>query len=519
VRGGEAPADLVSVVVPTIGRPSLRALLDSVVESARHTGQPLPAVFLVDDRPAGGPELPLDGAGPAVRVLRSGGRGPAAARNVGWRAGTSRWVAFLDDDVTVTPDWLADLVRDLESAAPSVAGSQGNVTVPLPAGRAPTDWERGTAGLEQASWITADMAYRRAALERAGGFNERFPRAFREDADLALTVLALGHRLERGSRHTVHPVRPAGWWVSVAQQRGNADDVLMQRLHGPGWQLRARAAEGRRPVHLLVTALATGALLAVAAGRRRLAGGLAAGWLAGTAEFSARRILPGPRDPVEVAKMVSTSVLIPPAATGHWLAGRYRHRRVRPRLSERRSPARPSAVLLDRDGTIIRDVPYNGDPTLVQAMPGARRALDRLRSAGIPLAVISNQSGIGRGLLDPAQVAAVNARVEELLGPFDAWAICPHAVEDGCDCRKPRPGLIHRAADQLGVDPRSCVVIGDIGSDVESARAAQARAILVPTPRTRAEEVRAAPVRARTLADAVELVLSDERSREEQGNQ
>jgi histidinol-phosphate phosphatase family protein len=507
-----AATELVSIVVPTIGRPSLRALLDSLLESAEHTGRPLPPVFLVDDRPATGSPASLVGRpsgrmAETVRVLRSGGRGPAAARNVGWRAGTSRWVAFLDDDVIVSPDWLADLGHDLESAAPSVAGSQGNLTVPLPAHRPHTDSERGTAGLQQASWITADMAYRRAALEQADGFDERFPRAFREDADLALTVLALGHRLERGSRHTSHPVRPAGWWASVAQQRGNADDVLMQRLHGPGWQLRARAAAGRRPVHLLVTALATGALVAAVAGQRRLATVLAAGWLTGTAEFSAHRILPGPKDRVEVARMISTSVLIPPVATAHWLAGQYRHRRVGPRLAGRQ-PGLPSAVLLDRDGTIIRDVPYNGDPALVQAMPGARRALDRLRAAGIPLAVISNQSGIGRGLLDPAQVAAVNARVEELLGPFDAWAICPHAVEDGCDCRKPRPGLIHRAASELGVDPRTCVVIGDIGSDLESARAVRARAILVPTPQTRAEEVRAAPVRARTLADAVELVLS-----------
>ncbi len=173
---------------------------------------------------------------PAVELLRSGGRGPAAARNVGWRRSTAAWVAFLDDDVLVTATWLRDLADDLAGAQQSVAGSQGRITVPLPASRRPNDWERGTAGLETARWITADMAYRRAALLLTGGFDERFPRAFREDADLALRMLDNGFDLTNGCRRTIHPVRPSRWWASVGQQRGNADDPLMRRLHGPAWR-------------------------------------------------------------------------------------------------------------------------------------------------------------------------------------------------------------------------------------------------------------------------------------------
>jgi histidinol-phosphate phosphatase family protein len=167
----------------------------------------------------------------------------------------------------------------------------------------------------------------------------------------------------------------------------------------------------------------------------------------------------------------------------------------------------PAAVLLDRDGTIVKNVPYNGDPGRVEAMPGAAAALQRLRHAGIPLAVISNQSGIGRGLLDRREVDAVNHRIEELLGPFDAWLVCPHTDADGCDCRKPLPGLVHQAARRLGVSPGDCVVIGDIGADMGSAQAAGARAILVPTIQTRPDEVLAAPRRASTLTDAVDMVL------------
>ena len=173
---------------------------------------------------------------------------------------------------------------------------------------------------------------------------------------------------------------------------------------------------------------------------------------------------------------------------------------------------RPAAVLLDRDGTLVVDVPYNGDPEQVRPMPGAADALQRLRDAGIPTALVSNQSGIARGLIDAGQVEAVNARMEELLGPVGPKAICPHGPGDGCACRKPRPGLILQAADALGVPPERCAMIGDIGADVEAARAAGARGVLVPTPVTRPEEVEAAAEVASDLPAAIDLLLGEERA-------
>ena len=168
---------------------------------------------------------------------------------------------------------------------------------------------------------------------------------------------------------------------------------------------------------------------------------------------------------------------------------------------------RPAAVLFDRDGTLVRDVPYNGDPARVDPMPGARDALDRLRAAGIAVGVVSNQSGVARGLVTMEDVEAVNRRVDALLGPLAPWVVCPHGPNDGCACRKPEPGLIRRAAEALGVAPERCAVVGDIGSDVEAAQAAGARPVLVPTPRTRPEEVAAAPEVAGDLGEAVELLL------------
>jgi histidinol-phosphate phosphatase family protein len=483
------------VVVPTVGRPSLQALLDAL---AAAEGPRPERVLLVYDG-AGPPELPTVDGLPS-EVLLGPGRGPAAARNAGWRAAGADWIAFLDDDVVPDRDWPARLAADLDGLADDVAGSQGSVVVPLARDRRPTDWERNVAGLETARWATADMAYRRDVLAAVGGFDERFRHAYREDAELALRVQEAGHRLVRGRRRVTHPVRPAGRFASVAAQRGNADDVLIERLH-PGWRNRPGEPEGRRPRHLATTSAGALALTGLVLGRRRLAAAGLAGWAAGTGELSRARIAPGPRTRREIATMLATSAVIPPAATFYWLGGLVRWRRVHP------VGARPAAVLLDRDGTLVRDVPYNGDPERVVPMPGAREALDRLRSAGVPLAVVSNQSGVDRGLLTMEQVEAVNRRIEELLGPLGPWVVCPHTPDDGCRCRKPAAGMVLEAAAALGVEPARCALVGDIGADVDAARAAGARAVLVPNERTRREEVEAAPEVAPDLRRAVDLLL------------
>ncbi|WP_433089323.1 HAD-IIIA family hydrolase [Dactylosporangium sp. CA-052675] len=165
------------------------------------------------------------------------------------------------------------------------------------------------------------------------------------------------------------------------------------------------------------------------------------------------------------------------------------------------------AVLFDRDGTLIEDVPYINDPTLVRPLPGARAALDRLRATGLRLGVVTNQSGVARGLVSTEQLALVNARIEHLLGPFDTWQVCPHDDGDRCPCRKPRPGLVLAAARELRTTPERCVVIGDIGRDMEAALAAGAAGVLVPTAVTLRREVAAAPLVAGDLRAAVELVL------------
>ncbi|MGW4642121.1 glycosyltransferase family 2 protein [Sphaerisporangium sp. NPDC004334] len=326
---------MITVVVPTVGRASLAATLAAV--------DPDLPVIVVDDRPLTSGAEPLR-TRPGVRMLRSGGRGPAAARNTGWRAATTPWVVFLDDDVVPSDGWGEALRADLAGLTADVGASQARLEVPLPAHRRPTDAERNTAGLAGAEWITADIAYRRAALEATGGFDERFPRAYREDADLALRVRAAGSRLVKGERVTRHPVRDDGFWASARFQRGNADDALMRRLHGPGWRSAIGGAPGRLRRHAVTTLLGVLSLvLATAAvprratgpgglfGRRRRLGRAAvvagAGWAAMTAEFAWARVSPGPRTPREIARMVVTSAAIPPLACAHRLRGELSVRR------------------------------------------------------------------------------------------------------------------------------------------------------------------------------------------------
>lgn len=168
-------------------------------------------------------------------------------------------------------------------------------------------------------------------------------------------------------------------------------------------------------------------------------------------------------------------------------------------------------MLFDRDGTLCIDVPYNGDRNRVVPVPGAAIALQKLRAARIATAVISNQSGIARGLHTSEQVDAVNDRLAGLIGPVGPIFYCPHGPDDGCRCRKPQPGLVVDAARALDVAPEDCVVIGDIGADLAAAHAAGARALLVPTEMTRdaeIDEARRTAAVAPDLLSAVELVLS-----------
>jgi D-glycero-D-manno-heptose 1,7-bisphosphate phosphatase len=143
------------------------------------------------------------------------------------------------------------------------------------------------------------------------------------------------------------------------------------------------------------------------------------------------------------------------------------------------------AVFLDRDGTLIEDVGFLGDPAGVAMLPTVIDALRLLAANGFATIVISNQSGVARGLLDETQVRAVNAEIARRLDgdgvAIDGWYWCPH-FGDGCDCRKPEPALVHRAVREHGLTLAGGAMVGDRGSDVALGHRVGIPGILLPGP-------------------------------------
>ncbi len=141
------------------------------------------------------------------------------------------------------------------------------------------------------------------------------------------------------------------------------------------------------------------------------------------------------------------------------------------------------AVFLDRDGTLMHDVGYCGDPKDIELIDGVPAALRKLKEAGYRLVVITNQSGIGRGYFDEIQYRAVDAEFSRQIGQriIDATYHCPHLPKDGCTCRKPSPEMIFKAAREHDIDLSRSFYVGDKPSDIECGRNAGVKTILVRT--------------------------------------
>jgi histidinol-phosphate phosphatase family protein len=185
-------------------------------------------------------------------------------------------------------------------------------------------------------------------------------------------------------------------------------------------------------------------------------------------------------------------------------------------------PANARAVFLDKDGTLIEDVPYNVDPDLIRLTPGAAEGLAALHAAGYRLVVISNQSGVARGYFPEEALAEVERRLGRLLAefgvPLAGFYYCPHHPAGSvaryavaCPCRKPAPGMIVRAARDLGIDLTRSWLVGDVPEDVEAGRRAGCRTVLIDRGQKRGWE--SSPGRrpdhaAADLAEAARLILS-----------
>ena len=494
-----------SVVVPTIGRPSLDVLLDALAAAPG----PRPAELIAGRRPAlrarrCGPTAPACRRSASCAPAAAAPRGPATS--AGAPPAPSGSPSSTTTSSPIPTGTSGSTAGPRRPAAPTSRAARAGCACRCPADRRPTDWERGTAGLATSSWITADLAYRRAALAAVGGFDERFPRAFREDSDLALRVMDTGARLVRG-RALDHPPGAAGRPVG---QRPRAGRQRRRRPHAPAARARLARA-GRRPARP-PSAAHRGHRRRAGRGRsRRSPAGRGprrsprSAWLAGTAEFAWARIAPGPRDRDRGDHDArSPARSIPPLATWHWLRGRgaapsaCRRWRglpdagaVRPRRHAR--PRRP-LQRRPRLGPAGGRRPRGAGPAARPRRAGRRRQqpVRRRPRADHPRA--------GRRLHATGSTSCSARSTPSSTARTARTTAAPAA--------SPRPGMVKAACAELDVDPARCVVIGDIGADVEAAAAAGAVGILVPTPVTRRAEV--APRRdrrRRPTAAAVDVVL------------
>lgn len=316
----------IAVVVPTANRPQL---LDRCL--AALVGQRLDEPFEIVVADDGTSLLTREQAGRwrdraadrGVRVryvATAGGRGPATARNLGWRSTPAQYVAFTDDDCQPDGQWLMAGVAHLQRGVGLVAGR-----VVVPTRERPTDYERNAGLLAEAGFVTASCFASRDALQSIGGFDERFRGAWREDSDLYFRAIRKNVVVATASEAVVlHPIRPAPWGISLRQQRNSIDNALLYREHPTLYRTHIQASPPWR-YYRAVVAIGISAC-ALVRGRRRAAMVSGAWWLFETARFAGGRLRGASHRPAHVAEMVTTSALIPPLAIFWRLRGAMRHR-------------------------------------------------------------------------------------------------------------------------------------------------------------------------------------------------
>jgi histidinol-phosphate phosphatase family protein len=137
------------------------------------------------------------------------------------------------------------------------------------------------------------------------------------------------------------------------------------------------------------------------------------------------------------------------------------------------------AVFVDKDGTLVENVPYNVDPERIALTPGAVAGISAMSSRGYRIIVVSNQPGAALGVFPEKALQEVERKLRELLPALDGFYYCPHAPQAGCGCRKPAPGMLERAARERGVELSGSWMVGDILDDIEAGRRAGCRTILL----------------------------------------
>lgn len=308
----------VSVVVPTFKRPDMleRCLTALLAQDFAPTGY---EILIVDDAACNETRQQVEcrakcvqECGHTIRYIPvlgiSQAHGPAAARNMGWRAANGEIIAFTDDDCIPLSSWLTAGVAAFTDGIEAVSG---RIVVPL--AHNPTDYEYNASHLEHSEFVTANSFYRRSTLLNLGGFDERFTAAWREDSDLFFSLLQQDISYDSAPEATViHPARPARWGISLRQQRKSMFNALLYKKHRNLYWQKVQSSPPWHYYGILIAFLA----LFVGAVKKSNVITLTSLciWIYLTTRFCLQRLRHTSHAPKHIAEMIITSILIPPLA-------------------------------------------------------------------------------------------------------------------------------------------------------------------------------------------------------------
>lgn len=299
----------ISVVIPTYKRPQL---LRNCLAALQHQtlGAEAFEVLVVSDGYDASTETEVgtfEQQGYLFRYLHlPQKKGPAAARNLGWKQARASLIAFTDDDTIPDAGWLQAFWKAYNHER--LIAFTGRVQVPL--SKTPTDYERNTAGLERAEFVTANCCCTIGALQKVGGFDERFSMAWREDSDLQFNLLKQGIPIQNiPEALVVHPVRQARWGISIREQKKGLFNALLYKKFP---QLYRRNIQPHPAWNYYLIVLLAGCLVVAVVYKSKGLGLLAlAGWMLLTGSFVKKRLATTSRSKTHVLEMIITSVVIP----------------------------------------------------------------------------------------------------------------------------------------------------------------------------------------------------------------
>jgi glycosyltransferase involved in cell wall biosynthesis len=235
-------------------------------------------------------------------------KGPAAARNTGWKMAKGQLILFTDDDCIPAFDWIKTYYRAFEFYNETTIAFTGKIKVPT--SDTPTDFELNTLQLETADFVTANCACSREALEKVNGFDEAFTMAWREHSDLEFRFLELGIQIKKIEKAVVtHPVRKAPWGISLKEQKKSMFNALLFKKHPQLYKTKVDQRILWNYYFMII--FLSGCCIALLYDRKLLALTCFTGWLILVSSFISKRLANASHSFKHVTEMIATSILIP----------------------------------------------------------------------------------------------------------------------------------------------------------------------------------------------------------------